>query len=182
LWQQYNQGLSAGLYPFERDVAIAQKTLQERSPEETGFVIVRGTEAQSYVRADNREGATSYTARVIATAQEKCLTPEQRDRAKFVAGVLDRLLNFVNKEDFEGERYRVRRNTNELTLEAKDGRGQIMNRKQGAIAMTQLTSEDQKSFEQFDQSLQKKQRQVQKQQTGLTPPQRTQSKGSQMEI
>ncbi|GAQ00176.1 mobilization protein [Leptolyngbya sp. NIES-2104] len=175
LWQHYNQGLRPSLPPFERDVAIAQKAMGERSVDEARYIVVRGPEAQSYIRAGNREGAFSYVDRVVATAQENQLSPEQRDRGRLAAKVIDLLLK-DKQEVFEGRYYLARYDaaTQMLTLSAKNGRGEIL-RKQGQfIVLANLNAQDQERFSQAEQTLQHQQSQSPPTQTQkqLKPPQR----------
>ncbi|BAU16008.1 relaxase/mobilization nuclease family protein (plasmid) [Leptolyngbya sp. NIES-3755] len=174
LWHHYNQGLRASLYPLERDVEIATKALKEHEVDQVRCVIVRGAEAQSYIRAGNREGAFSYVDRIVATAQEKQLSPEQRDLAQFVVKTIDQLLNRVGKDEYEGPNYKTQRNlqTRSLTLEAKDGRGIILQQQQGAISRSNLNQKDYEFFQEINWKLQ----------TYQAPSQRSISKSSQLEI
>ena len=156
LWQHYNQGLPVSLYPFERDVAIAQKAIQERRVDEARCVIIRGPRAQSYIGTGDRNGAFAYVDQIIVAAQENQLSPQQRDLARFVAKTLDQLLDLAGKNEYEGTNYRTRRSFQKqsLELEAKDGRGVLIRRQQGKISHCNLSQKDYEFFEEINLKLQ----------------------------
>jgi conjugative relaxase-like TrwC/TraI family protein len=145
LWRQYDQQLPPMQSEFDKDRAIARQVIQELGVEAAYQVIAQSPHADS-------EG---YAGGVVAFERQIRLPHEQQERGELGLRVMNKLLSFEQTQTYSGSRYLVKHDesSDRLTVESKDGRGEILRCEGPYVVFAAITEQDVQVFEQVDQQI-----------------------------
>jgi conjugative relaxase-like TrwC/TraI family protein len=178
LWQQYYQQLPLMRSEFDKDGAIARQVLQDLGVEAAYQVIAQSPHVGS------EEG---YAASVVAFARQIRLPHEQQERGELGLRVMNKLLSFEQTQTYNGSHYLVKHDesSDRLTVEAQDGRGEILRCEGPYVVSAAITEEDAQVFEQVDRQIdlevQRRRQQQQQQQQQRQQQSKKQSRGFEMD-
>jgi hypothetical protein len=147
LWQEYFQRLQPRGYPVDQDRAIARCVLAERGVDEAYKVIAQSPRLESPIVGFT---PTKYVQWVVSGEQYQMLPEEQQHRSDYAVRVI-RDWAGLGKQSYEreGKRFVLKYDaeTETLTVDAKDGRGEILRAVVGHPIASALTKDDRQVFE-----------------------------------
>jgi conjugative relaxase-like TrwC/TraI family protein len=150
LWHEYHQRLQPRGYPIDQDRAIARCVLAERGVETAYRVIAQSPRLESPIMGFT---PTKYVQWVVSGEQYRLLPEEQQRRSDYAVRVI-RDWAGLGKQSYEreGKRFVIKYDgqTETLTVDAKDGRGEILRAVVGHPIASALTKDDRQVFEGVD--------------------------------
>jgi conjugative relaxase-like TrwC/TraI family protein len=173
LWRQYDQQIPLMEAGFDHDRAIARQVLQERGVEAAYQVIAQSPHADS-------EG---YAESVVAFERQTLLPQEQQERGEFGLRVMNKLLSYEKTPVFDGSRYLVKHDelSDRLTVEAKDGRGEILRCEGPYVVSAAIAAADIQIFEQVNQQIELEVQRWRQEQQRQQQQSKKQSRGFEMD-
>jgi conjugative relaxase-like TrwC/TraI family protein len=150
LWQEYFQRLQPRGYPVDQDKAIARCVLAERGVDEAYRVIAQSPRLESPIMGFT---PTKYVQWVVSGEQYRLLPEEQQRQSDYAVRVI-RDWAGLGKQSYEreGKCFVIKYDgqTETLTVDAKDGRGEILRAVVGHPIASALTKDDRQVFEGVD--------------------------------
>jgi hypothetical protein len=153
LWHEYYQRLQPRGYPVDQDRAIARCVLAEHGVETAYRVIAQSPRLESPVMGFT---PTKYVQWVVSGEQYRLLPEEQQRRSDYTVRVIRDWAGLGNQSyEREGKRFVIKYDgqTETLTVDAKDGRGEILRAVVGHPIASVLTKDDRQVFEGVDRWL-----------------------------
>jgi conjugative relaxase-like TrwC/TraI family protein len=150
LWQEYFQRLQPWGYPVDQDKAIARCVLAERGVDEAYRVIAQSLRLESPIMGFT---PTKYVQWVVSGEQYRLLPEDQQRRSDYAVRVIRDWAGLGNQSyEREGKRFVIKYDgqTETLTVDAKDGRGEILRAVVGHPIASALTKDDRQVFEEVD--------------------------------
>jgi hypothetical protein len=150
LWREYHQRLQPRGYPVDQDKAIARCVLAEHGVETAYRVITQSPRLESPIMGFT---PTKYVQWVVSWEQYRLLPEEQQHRGDYAVRVIRDWAGFGNQSyEREGKRFVIKYDgqTETLTVDAKDGRGEILRAVVGHPIASALTKDDRQVFEGVD--------------------------------
>jgi hypothetical protein len=150
LWHEYHQRLQPRGYPVEQDQAIARCVLAEQGVEVAYKVIAQSPRLESPMMGYT---PTTYVQWVVSGEQHRLLPEEQQHRGKYAVRVVRDWAGLGDESyEREGSRFVIQYDgqTKTLTVDAKDGRGEVLRAVMGHSIASALTEADRQVFEGVD--------------------------------
>jgi conjugative relaxase-like TrwC/TraI family protein len=150
LWQEYHRRLQPRGYPVDQDKAIARCVLAEHGVEEAYKIIAQSPRLESPIMGFT---PTKYVQWVVSGEQYRLLPEEQQRQSDYAVRVIRDWAGLGNQSyEREGTRFVIRYDgqTETLTVDAKDGRGEILRVVVGHPIASALTKDDRQVFEGVD--------------------------------
>jgi conjugative relaxase-like TrwC/TraI family protein len=150
LWHEYYQRLQPRGYPVDQDKAIARCVLAEHGVETAYRVIAQSPRLESPIMGFT---PTKYVQWVVSGEQYRLLPEEQQHRGDYAVRVIRDWAGLGNQSyEQEGKRFVIKYDgqTETLTVDAKDGRGEILRVVVGHPIASALTKDDRQVFEGVD--------------------------------
>jgi hypothetical protein len=150
LWHEYHQRLQPRGYPVEQDQAIARCVLAEQGVEVAYKVIAQSPRLESPMMGYT---PTTYVQWVVSGEQHRLLPEEEQHRSKYAVRVVRDWVGLGDESyEREGSRFVIQYDgqTKTLTVDAKDGRGEVLRAVMEHPIASALTEADRQVFEGVD--------------------------------
>jgi conjugative relaxase-like TrwC/TraI family protein len=159
LWHEYHQRLQPRGYPVDQDRAIARCVLAERGVDAAYKIIAQSPRLESPIVGFT---PTTYVQWVVSWEQYQMLPEEQQHRGDYAVRVIRDWAGLGSQSyEREGKRLVIKYDgqTETLTVDAKDGRGEILRAVVGHPIASALTKDDRQVFEGVDRLVEAQRRQ-----------------------